>query len=151
MFERAFLNRPKDFTVLHEPMGDAWYFGPERTSPRYSPETCAKDHSEHSELTFRRCWRDVVEPPGVDASIKLVFSKDMAQYIMPPVNAIDSTPALPEDGNPTFLPRAELLQPNVQHTFLIRTPEKAAPSCACALDCRADSQTTACVPATSAR
>lgn len=49
------------------------------------------------------------------------------------VNAIDSTPALPEDGNPTFLPRADLLKPNVVHTFLIRTPEKAAPSCTCVL------------------
>ena len=57
----------------------AGYFGPERTSPRYSPATCAKDHPEHSELTYRKCWADTVEPPGVDASIKLVFSKDMVR------------------------------------------------------------------------
>jgi hypothetical protein len=27
MFERAFLTMPETFTILHEPMGDPWYFG----------------------------------------------------------------------------------------------------------------------------
>lgn len=55
----------------------------------------------------------------------------MAQYIIPPVRAAPTTPALPDsqtDGNPTVIPTSELLSPEVVHAFLIRTPEKAVPS-----------------------
>ena len=54
----------------------------------------------------------------------------MAQYICIPPEAADTTPALPSqaDGNPTFIPTAELLAPHIAHTFLIRSPEKAVPS-----------------------
>lgn len=55
----------------------------------------------------------------------------MAQYIIPPVTAASTTPALPDqanDGNPTVIPTEALLSPDVEHAFLIRTPEKAVPS-----------------------
>lgn len=55
----------------------------------------------------------------------------MASYIVPPLSAASTTPALPsfaEDGNPTVIPTADLLSPDVHHAFLIRTPEMAVPS-----------------------
>lgn len=55
----------------------------------------------------------------------------MAQYIVPPKSAANTTPSLPsssKDGNPTVIPSELLLHPDVHHTFLVRTPEKAVPS-----------------------
>lgn len=55
----------------------------------------------------------------------------MAQYIIPPVSAASTTPTLPDfanDGNPTVIPTDQLLSPDVEHAFLVRTPEKAVPS-----------------------
>lgn len=55
----------------------------------------------------------------------------MAQYIIPPISTAPTTPSLPDqanDGNPTVIPTEALLSPDVEHAFLIRTPEKAVPS-----------------------
>lgn len=52
----------------------------------------------------------------------------MAQYICMPTTTASTAPALPEEGNPTYLPSSDLFAPGVIHTFLIRTPEKAVPS-----------------------
>ncbi|KAJ7761922.1 hypothetical protein DFH07DRAFT_1059657 [Mycena maculata] len=144
MFECAMLQRP-DFQVLHEPMGDAWYFGSERVSKRYSAEVCAKDFAQYSTSTFKKVriyfapgytvvkeidavqtWEGIIKP--ADGS-KRVFSKDMAQYIFPlPSSSIDSVPSFGPSGNPTLIPTEVLLDPDIQQTFLIRTPEKAVPS-----------------------
>jgi hypothetical protein len=42
--------------------------------------------------------------------------------------AASTTPALPEAGNPTFLPIDQLITEDIAYTFLIRSPEKAVPS-----------------------
>ena len=36
-------SRVEEFQVLHEPMGDAFYFGPEKVSTRYKTEDCPKE------------------------------------------------------------------------------------------------------------
>lgn len=54
MFECAFLQRQDEFRVLHEPMGDPFYFGPERMSVRYSEEKCKEDNPQHGDLTFMK-------------------------------------------------------------------------------------------------
>jgi hypothetical protein len=66
MFERAFLNR-EEFEVLHEPMvrarwrlfgpcdklqGDPWYFGIERSSPRFDKEE--ERPKEFRDLTYKK-------------------------------------------------------------------------------------------------
>ncbi|GAA99212.1 uncharacterized protein L969DRAFT_86421 [Mixia osmundae IAM 14324] len=131
MFERMFLNRPNDFTVLHEPLGDSYYFGPERMSPRYSPAKCASDFPQHKDLTFAKQWEEIVNAtvaePGAPPK---VFIKDMAQYIIPPPTVAPSCPKdqMSADENPTVIPTEILLNPNIAHTFLIRHPEKSVPS-----------------------
>lgn len=99
--ERAFLTRSKDDTVcVHEPFGDAFYFGPERMSTRFGQEECKS--SPYGQTTFA----DVVGEIGEAASKarKLVESKggnkepvvvikDMAQYIVPPEKRDWYTPA----------------------------------------------------------
>ncbi|KDE06617.1 hypothetical protein MVLG_03113 [Microbotryum lychnidis-dioicae p1A1 Lamole] len=128
MFECAILQRPDDFEVLHEPMGDAFYFGPEKISKRYSPEKCAKEFPHYAEATFKKTWENVIKPNET----KRTFSKDMAQYICNQASSMDikSVPSLgPVDpSNPTLIPKDSLMSPSVIHTFLIRTPSKAVPS-----------------------
>ncbi|KAM0752296.1 hypothetical protein T439DRAFT_300045 [Meredithblackwellia eburnea MCA 4105] len=130
MFECALLQRQDEFRVLHEPMGDAWYFGNERIAPRYSKHVCERDHPQYSDSSFAKVWGHIVgeQPSG---SPQRTFSKDMAQYLFPVKGSVTSVPSLPKersDDNPTLLPREELLDPSVHHTFLIRTPQRAIPS-----------------------
>lgn len=78
MFERAFLMRPDDFVVLHEPMGEAWYYGPQRSSPRFKPEDTPEQTEQYKRQTYAQAWQDVLNPAEAAAgSGKRCFSKDM--------------------------------------------------------------------------
>lgn len=89
--ERAFLTRSKHDTIcVHEPFGDAFYFGPERMSTRFSDKEC--NDSPYSHTTYRSVVEDIQaavrqageltkEKDGVEPVIVI---KDMAQYIIPP-------------------------------------------------------------------
>lgn len=50
MVECMFLTRPDEFHVLHEPMGESWYYSKERVHKRFSQETC--EESEHWDYTY---------------------------------------------------------------------------------------------------
>ncbi|KAK4695159.1 hypothetical protein P7C70_g8604, partial [Phenoliferia sp. Uapishka_3] len=132
MFEQAILQRPEEFRTLHEPMGDAFYWGSERISNRYSPEDCEKEFGKYKESTFAKVWDEIVEEPSEGPP--RTFSKDMAQYLFPlPNTTTTSVPSLPKSSsddvdNPTLIPSSRLLDPSIHHTFLIRTPKKAIPS-----------------------
>lgn len=54
MFESALLTRAEEISVLHEPMGEAWYFSKEKQSDRYSDEMCAQSYAVHKEATFAK-------------------------------------------------------------------------------------------------
>lgn len=54
MFECALLTRPEEIRVLHEPMGDAWYFGPEKQSKRYSDEECQNEFKQFEESSYEK-------------------------------------------------------------------------------------------------
>lgn len=43
----------KDLTCIHEPFGDAFYFGPERLSTRYEGDEKAREESGFVESTYR--------------------------------------------------------------------------------------------------
>lgn len=128
MFEMAFLQR-KEFRVLHEPLGEAYYYGPERMSKRFTAESRPEEFKKYADLTSMKEW-DNITGKSTDGTTR-TFVKDMAQYIIPPVKKAPTTPALPDqanDGNPTVIPTSELLSADVCHAFLIRTPKKAVPS-----------------------
>ena len=51
-------------SCVHEPFGDAWYFGPERLSPRYEAESKAKiarESSGHGNCTYRNVFEAMDE------------------------------------------------------------------------------------------
>jgi hypothetical protein len=54
MFESALLTRGDEISVLHEPMGEAWYFSREKQSARYSDEICKRDYAMHEDATFAK-------------------------------------------------------------------------------------------------
>lgn len=70
-------------TCIHEPFGDAYYYGPERMAIRYSDDEKARLESGFSGCTFR----DVLEQIDAAAAAepeKRLFIKDMMHYLVPP-------------------------------------------------------------------
>ncbi|GAA5908255.1 hypothetical protein JCM6882_006784 [Rhodosporidiobolus microsporus] len=127
MFECMLLTRQDEFRVLHEPAGEAWYYGKERVSQRFGKGECKE--SGNAEETYEKTWKAIAEPhPALRT-----FSKDMAQYLIdlslplgstaPSLSHVPTTPS-----NPTLIPTSLLLAPHIKHTFLIRHPAKAVPS-----------------------
>lgn len=51
-FERVFMTRLDIIRCIHEPFGDAFYFGPERLSARYENDEKAREESGFAESTY---------------------------------------------------------------------------------------------------
>lgn len=49
----------KDLQCIHEPFGDAFYFGPERLSSRYEDDVKARDESGFSDSTFKSVFDEI--------------------------------------------------------------------------------------------
>ena len=47
------MTRRKSLQTIHEPFGDAFYYGPERMSSRFEDDEEARIKSEFSESTFK--------------------------------------------------------------------------------------------------
>jgi hypothetical protein len=111
---------------VHEPFGDAFYYGPERLSERFSNDAATRESSGFSSKTYKDVLNEVMDA-GKDG--KRIFIKDMAYYLMAPDDKPTKVaPSLGEEepGNPTVLPLEVLKQ--FQFTFLIRHPRRAIPS-----------------------
>ncbi|KAF9773194.1 hypothetical protein IL306_009040 [Fusarium sp. DS 682] len=125
-FERVFMARRDILESVHEPFGDAFYYGPELLSDRFRNDTATREQSGFSQKTYRDVLNEVMDA-GKDG--KRIFIKDMAYYLMAPDNKPTKVaPSLGEEepGNPTVLPLEVLKQ--FQFTFLIRHPRRAIPS-----------------------
>ena len=75
------MTRRDILTCVHEPFGEAFYYGPERLSTRFedSPET--REKSGHADETYRDVV-DRLEALGRDTG-KRTFIKDIIYYIVP--------------------------------------------------------------------
>lgn len=155
-FERVFMTRHKTLQCVHEPFGDAYYFGPERLAERYESDPEARKESGYSESTYRTIFDRIAKE---NSEGKRAFIKDMAQYWIPPntkpstvapslanyrrgvgtdttqlspARTIDQDgppypyPTQGEPNNPTVIP-ADLLA-TYHFTFLIRHPRNSIPS-----------------------
>jgi hypothetical protein len=47
------MTRHQTLQCVHEPFGDAYYFGPERLAERYESDSQAREESGYSESTYR--------------------------------------------------------------------------------------------------
>ncbi|OKL64405.1 hypothetical protein UA08_01128 [Talaromyces atroroseus] len=80
-FERVFMTRRDSLQCIHEPFGDAFYFGPERLSERYEDDEEARVASGFSTSTFKTIF-DRIERESTQG--KRVFIKDIIHYLVPP-------------------------------------------------------------------
>ncbi|KAL1587660.1 hypothetical protein WHR41_03584 [Cladosporium halotolerans] len=80
-FERVFMTRRNDMTCIHEPFGDAFYFGPERMGTRYENDEKAREESGFADSTFQTIL-DRIDSEKEEG--KRVFIKDITHYLVPP-------------------------------------------------------------------
>ncbi|KAI4944418.1 hypothetical protein J4E86_009477 [Alternaria arbusti] len=81
-FERVFMTRHDTLQCVHEPFGDAYYFGPERLAERYENDPKARKESGYEDSTYRTIFDRIARE---NSEGKRAFIKDMAQYWIPPV------------------------------------------------------------------
>ncbi|KAL2123381.1 hypothetical protein VTJ04DRAFT_3836 [Mycothermus thermophilus] len=148
VFERIFMTRTDDLHCVHEPFGDAFYFGPERLSDRYENDEQARKDSGFADTTFADVMDSLLKPTNNGG--KRLFIKDIAHYIFPPdgkpasiapslvnYNPPNSTTtngntdttngsSSSKIPNPTVIPLPLLRQ--FHFAFLIRHPRRAIPS-----------------------
>ncbi|KAM5358709.1 hypothetical protein ACJZ2D_015052 [Fusarium nematophilum] len=125
-FERVFMTRRDILESVHEPFGDAFYYGPEFLSDRFRDDAATRERSGFADKTYKDILAEVMDA-GKEG--KRIFIKDMAYYLMRADGEPTKTaPSLGEEeaGNPTVLPLEVLKQ--FQFTFLIRHPRRAIPS-----------------------
>ncbi|KAL2140585.1 hypothetical protein VTI28DRAFT_3595 [Corynascus sepedonium] len=146
-FERVFMTRRDILNCIHEPFGDAYYFGPERLGERYENDEQARRESGFANTTYK----DVMDSLLSQAEEgKRLFIKDIAHYLLPPdqkpariAPSLDTNKAAAVNGtngttttngttpggalaNPTVIPTPLLRK--FHFTFLIRHPRRAIPS-----------------------
>ncbi|KAF2203466.1 hypothetical protein GQ43DRAFT_447392 [Delitschia confertaspora ATCC 74209] len=156
-FERVFMTRRDTLECVHEPFGDAYYFGPERLGERYENDEKARIDSGFVDSTYKTIFDNIAQ---AHSEGKRPFIKDMAQYWIPPNNkpatiapslvnykrgvgtnttAILNGASVPVKSGPPYpyptegeagnptVIPADLLA-NFHFTFLIRHPRSSIPS-----------------------
>ncbi|RDI78813.1 hypothetical protein Vi05172_g11233 [Venturia inaequalis] len=89
-FERVFMTCRDTLQCVHEPFGDAWYFGPERLADRYTAEQAKEAIAANGfeDATYKGIF-EKMEKDNTEG--KRIFIKDMAQYW------------IPQDGKPSSI------------------------------------------------
>ncbi|KAI9827275.1 MAG: hypothetical protein M1832_005413 [Thelocarpon impressellum] len=75
------MTRRDALKCVHEPFGDAFYFGPERLSERYENDEKGRVESGFAETTFKTILDRLAKEA---AEGKRLFIKDIAHYLVPP-------------------------------------------------------------------
>ncbi|RMZ78419.1 hypothetical protein DV738_g3930, partial [Chaetothyriales sp. CBS 135597] len=137
----VFMTR-KDLTCVHEPFGDAFYYGPERLSSRFESDELTRTQSGFDQTTYKTVCEHLA---AEEQKGNRLFIKDILHYLLPP----DGKPAQiapslqtkkrgvgtsnghangvsTEPENPTVMPR-DMLE-KFHFTFLIRDPHCSIPS-----------------------
>ncbi|KAF9887749.1 hypothetical protein FE257_009702 [Aspergillus nanangensis] len=153
-FERVFMTQHDTIQCIHEPFGDAFYYGPERLSDRFANDERTRQESGFSQSTYATVLERIMREASEG---KRIFIKDIDYYLFPlgkqPVSIAPSLlnfhtpngttttkeatkeesakkcypfPTAPEPSNPTVMPLA--LQKLFHFAFLIRDPHYSVPS-----------------------
>ncbi|MCJ1352880.1 MAG: hypothetical protein MMC33_002864 [Icmadophila ericetorum] len=148
----------RDLNCVHEPFGDAFYYGPERLSARFENNEKGRTDSGFSKTTYKHVLNKIDEE---NEEGKRIFIKDIAYYLFPPegkpasiapslariekgvgTNGVNGTPngikSINAETTPyPSKPHSELNNPTVlpaeflkkfHFTFLIRNPRSSIPS-----------------------
>jgi hypothetical protein len=82
VFERIFMTRTDDLHCVHEPFGDAFYFGPERLSDRYENDEQARQDSGFADTTFADVMDSLLKP--TNNGVRITPPRHSAERISPP-------------------------------------------------------------------
>lgn len=63
------MTRDDVLACVHEPFGDAFYFGPERLSPRYEDDEAARQESGFADSTYKTIF-ERIEKEGKEVRIE---------------------------------------------------------------------------------
>lgn len=149
------MTRRDILTCVHEPFGEAFYYGPERLSTRFENDPETREKSGYANETYKDVVDRLLDLEKQGG--KRTFIKDIIYYIVPHDGEAHIAPSLidanvkgsakpgtngvdggevngdadkvngvSEPGNPTVLPTALLRK--FHFTFLIRHPRRAVPS-----------------------
>lgn len=136
--ERVFLTRENDITCIHEPVSDAYHWGPERLTDRYDDIEKRQQEGGYHDYTYRTALNLVEEAKKTG---KRVFIKDMGKcfipinggsepYIAPSLREQDAKDrasfSAPMVHNPTVFPQS--IMSSFQFAFIIRHPRRSIPS-----------------------
>ena len=65
------MTRRKSLQTIHEPFGDAFYYGPERMGPRFENDDKAREESGFANSTFKTIL-DRIESEAVEVRVFLL-------------------------------------------------------------------------------
>ncbi|KAL2824116.1 P-loop containing nucleoside triphosphate hydrolase protein [Aspergillus cavernicola] len=82
-FERVFMTQRDTIQCIHEPFGDAFYYGPERLSGRYETDEEGRLNSGFVDSTYQTIL-ERIENEGKENEGKRIFIKDILHYLLPP-------------------------------------------------------------------
>ncbi|KAL4956812.1 hypothetical protein BDW69DRAFT_157860 [Aspergillus filifer] len=82
-FERVFMTQKSTIQCIHEPFGDAFYYGPERLSDRYEADEQGREESGFAQSTYRTIL-ERIDREGRENQGKRIFIKDILHYLLPP-------------------------------------------------------------------
>ena len=68
-FERVFMTRDDILHCVHEPFGDAFYFGPERLSERYADDEEARKKSGFADVTYKDVMDQILDPAASEVRL----------------------------------------------------------------------------------
>lgn len=135
------MTRRDILSCVHEPFGEAFYYGPEHLKgSRFDNEPEKREKSGFKDVTYKDAL-DQIWKQGQEEGNKRIFIKDIIYYLVPPnggeahiAPSLRDTQAQgsakpgtdTEPGNPTVMPTSELRK--FHFTFLIRHPRRSIPS-----------------------
>ena len=74
------MTRRKSLATIHEPFGDAFYYGPERMGTRFENDDQAREESGFAEATFGTIM-DKIEKEAEEVCLSLMFAIHLSYII----------------------------------------------------------------------
>jgi len=72
---KVFMTRTDILKCVHEPFGDAWYFGPERLADRYKDDEKSRNECGFADSTYQTIF-DRINADNTEVSMIFVIIKD---------------------------------------------------------------------------
>jgi hypothetical protein len=90
------MTRNNTLQCVHEPFGDAYYFGPERLAERYESDPQARKESGYSQSTYRTIFDRIAKENSevrdlYSICVHAIFKESLRQPILASLRSMDCT------------------------------------------------------------